>query len=208
MIVAIDGPAGSGKSTVARRLADRLGYRYLDTGSMYRALTWLALERGIPLEDGPALAELAAASPIAIEDGRVLIAGEDVSEAIRAARVDRAVSTVARHPSVREMMRDRQRQLASEGDAVIEGRDIGTIVCPGAEVKVYLVAAEAERARRRQSERPGTGEKTATDLRVRDLRDAAQMGRARDAVEIDTTLLAIDEVVDLIEELVVSRAGA
>jgi len=209
VIVAIDGPAGSGKSTVARRLADRLGYRYLDTGSMYRALTWLALERGIPLEDGPALAELAAASPIAIEDGRVLIAGEDVSEAIRAARVDRAVSTVARHPSVREMMRDRQRQLASEGDAVIEGRDIGTIVCPGAEVKVYLVADESERARRRTADRPGLpADALATDLRLRDEGDAAQLQAAPDAVRIDTTDLSVEEVVARIEELVRARRAA
>ena len=208
MIVAIDGPAGAGKSTVARRLAERLGFRYLDTGAMYRAVTWLALERGVELEDGEAVARLAAASPIAFADGRVLAGGHDVTEAIRAARIDRVVSTVARHEAVRRLMRARQRELAEAGDAVVEGRDIGTVVCPGAEVKVYLVAAEAERARRRQSERPGPGEGTATDLRVRDLRDAAQMGRARDAVEIDTTLLAIDEVVDLIEELVVSRAGA
>jgi cytidylate kinase len=208
VIVAIDGPAGSGKSTVARRLADRLGYRYLDTGSMYRALTWLALERGVALEDGSALAALAAASPIVVRDGFVSIAGEDVSETIRAARVDRTVSTVARHPAVREIMRARQRELAGEGDVVIEGRDIGTIVCPRAEVKVYLVADEAERARRRQSERAGPGEDTASDLRLRDLRDARQMGRAPDAVEIDTTLLTIDEVVARIAGLVDSREGA
>jgi cytidylate kinase len=202
MIVAIDGPAGAGKSTVARRLAERLRFRYLDTGAMYRAVTWLALERGVPLEDGAAVAAIARANPITLEDGRVLIAGADVTDAIRASAIDRTVSTVARHEPVREVMRERQRQLAAKGDAVIEGRDIGTVVCPEAEVKVWLVADEAERARRRRSERLERDEKTATDLRLRDLRDAGQMLRAADAVEIDTTLLSIDEVVERIDELV------
>jgi cytidylate kinase len=209
VIVAIDGPAGSGKSTVARGLAARLGFRYLDTGAMYRALTWLALQRGVELEDEQSLAELAHENPIAFEGDRVWIGGDDVTEAIRGARIDRVVSAVARHPQVRAIMRDRQRELAEGGDAVIEGRDIGTVVCPDAEVKVFLVADAGERARRRQAERPEIGaEALATDLRLRDERDATQMQPARDAETVDTTALSVEDVVDRIERLVEARARA
>jgi CMP/dCMP kinase len=209
VIVAIDGPAGSGKSTVAQRLAERLGFRYLDTGAMYRALTWLALEEEIDLDDGPTLAALAEDHPVRFEGDRVRIRGDDVSEAIRGARIDRVVSTVARHPEVRAVMRDRQRELAEHGDAVIEGRDIGTVVCPDADVKVYLVADPGERARRRLAERPEIGaEALATDLRLRDERDAVQMQPAADAETIDTTTLAIGDVLERIERLVAARARA
>jgi len=209
MIVAIDGPAGAGKSTVARTLATRLGFRYLDTGAMYRALTWLALAEDVSLEDGAALGELARREPVSFEDDRVFIHGEDVTEEIRLPRIDRVVSSVARHSDVREVMRERQRELGSHGDAVIEGRDIGTVVCPDADVKVYLVADAAERARRRVVDRPEIGEEAlATDLRLRDERDAAQMQAAPDAQEIDTTELSIEEVVDRIEQLVLARSGA
>jgi cytidylate kinase len=155
MIVAIDGPAGAGKSTVARRLAERLRYRYLDTGAMYRALTWLAMQRAIPLDRADELAALAEENPVALEEnGRVRIAGCDVTSSIREARVDRLVPVVARHTAVRQVMRERQRELADAGDAVIEGRDIGTVVAPEADVKVYLVAEREVRARRRMAERP------------------------------------------------------
>ena len=209
MIVAIDGPAGAGKSTVARSLATRLGFRYLDTGAMYRALTWLALEEGISLDDGVGLGDLARCEPVSFDDDQVLIRGEDVTDAIRAPEIDRIVSSVARHPEVREVMRERQRELGAQGDAVIEGRDIGTVVCPDADVKVYLVADEAERARRRVADRPEIGaEALATDLRLRDASDAAQMRAAPDAEQIDTTDLSLEEVVERIEALVQARAGA
>ena len=209
MIVAIDGPAGAGKSTVARTLATRLGFRYLDTGAMYRALTQLALDEGLSLEDGAALGDLARREPVSFEGDRVFIQGQDVTEEIRKPRIDRVVSSVARHREVREVMRERQRELGSHGDAVIEGRDIGTVVCPMADVKVYLVADAGERARRRTADRPEIGEEAlATDLRLRDERDAAQMQPAADAQEIDTTELSIDEVVDRIEQLVLARSGA
>ena len=209
MIVAIDGPAGSGKSTVARGLAARLGFRYLDTGAMYRALTWLALEDGVDLEDTDALEALALANPVAFEGDRVFVRGGDVTEAIREPRIDRVVSSVARHPEVRAVMKERQRELAEGGDAVIEGRDIGTVVCPDAEVKVFLVADAGERARRRQAERPEIGaEALATDLRLRDERDAAQMQPAPDAQTMDTTALTVEDVLDRIERLVEARARA
>jgi cytidylate kinase len=210
VIVAIDGPAGAGKSTVARRLAARLGFRYLDTGAMYRALTWLALERGRSLDDGEALGALAREYPITFaQQDVVLIDAVDVTSAIRDSRIDKVVSSVARHPEVREVMRERQRELGSLGDVVIEGRDIGTVVAPDAEVKVFLNADEIERARRRIAERPGrAADALATDLRLRDERDAAQMQAADDAERIDTTALTIDEVVERIEELVRARQPA
>ena len=209
MIVAIDGPAGAGKSTVARALAERLGFRYLDTGAMYRALTWLAMHRGLDLSDAQALAELAREEPVVFsEDDRVWIAGTDITSSIRETRVDRMVPVVARHHAVREVMRERQRELGRDGDVVIEGRDIGTVVAPDAEVKVYLVADREERARRRIAERPGIGaDALATDLRTRDEKDAERMRPADDAVEIDTTNLEVEDVVGRIETLVRERTA-
>jgi len=210
MIVAIDGPAGAGKSTVAKRLAELLGFRYVDTGAMYRALTWLALQWQIPLEDETKLAETASAYPVTFDnEGEVWIGGNDVTQEIRAPSVDQVVSAVARHPAVREVMRERQRELVHNGDTVVEGRDIGSVVAPEAEVKVYLVADTAERARRRRSERPGIGaDALATDLRQRDARDAPRMQPAEDAELIDTTELSVDEVVERIEQLVRARLPA
>ena len=210
MIVAIDGPAGAGKSTVARALAERLGFRYLDTGAMYRALTWLAMQRSLDLGDASGLAQLAREQPVLFsDDDRVWIAGTDVTSSIRETRVDRMVPVVARHHAVREVMRERQRELGRDGDVVIEGRDIGTVVAPDAEVKVFLVAEREERAKRRIAERPGIGaDALATDLRLRDESDAARMQPAPDAIEIDTTSLEVGDVVDRIEALVRERSAA
>ena len=210
MIVAIDGPAGAGKSTVASRLAERLGFRYLDTGAMYRALTWLAMQRAIDLSDGDKLGELARGNQVDLdESGRVTIAGADVTSAIRQSRIDRLVPVVAPHPEVREVMRERQRELAELGDAVIEGRDIGTVVCPNADVKVYLQAERAIREQRRLAERPDIGaDALATDLRARDESDMVRMQPAGDALEIDTSDLDVADVVDQIEKLVRARLPA
>ena len=210
MIVAIDGPAGAGKSTVARRLAERLGFRYLDTGAMYRALTWLAMREAIPLDQGQRLGELARDFPVALgEDGRVSISGKDVTDAIRQARIDRLVPVVARHHDVRVVMRERQRELAVLGNAVIEGRDIGTVVAPDAEVKIYLVADRGVRAERRLAERPDIGaDALATDLRMRDESDAARMQPADDAEVIDTSTLDVEDVVARIEVMVRAHSAA
>jgi cytidylate kinase len=204
MIVTIDGPAGAGKSTVARRLAERLGFRYLDTGAMYRALTWLAMRDGIDLGDGDRLGRLARENTVGLdESGRVTIADTDVTAAIRRTRIDRMVPVVARHEAVRVVMRERQRELARLGDCVMEGRDIGTVVVPDAQLKIYLTADPEVRAERRLAERPDIGsDALATDVvRDRDRSDADRMRPAPDAVEIDTTGLDVEEVVDQIEQL-------
>jgi cytidylate kinase len=210
VIVSIDGPAGAGKSTVARSLAQRLGFRYLDTGAMYRALTWLVLRDGVAMDKGELLGALAVDNPVDFDtEGRCFIAGTDVTAAIRRAEIDRLVPVVARHPEVREVMRDRQRELADDGDVVMEGRDIGTVVVPDAPVKVYLQADASVRAGRRLAERPElSADALATDLQSRDQQDAVRMQPADDAELIDTTNLTVDEVVDHIERLVRERAAA
>jgi len=168
------------------------------------------MQRGLPLGDGAPLGELAAANPVTFDEGgRVSIAGTDVTASIREARIDRQVPVVARHPEVRLVMRERQRELGHQGNVVIEGRDIGTVVAPDAEVKVYLNADAAMRAQRRQAERPDIGgDALATDLRMRDESDAARMRPAGDAEQIDTTDLEVDDVVTQIEQLVQDRLAA
>ena len=209
MIVAIDGPAGAGKSSVARALSVRLGFRYLDTGAMYRALTWLALQRGIALDDVLALEQLARENPVEFDaaDG-VSIAGCDVTTLIREPVIDSSVPIVARHPDVREVMRERQRALGEQGDSVIEGRDIGVVVAPHADLKVWLVADPQVRAKRRHAERDGISvDMLADEMRRRDERDAANTHRAEDAIEVDTTSLSLSEVIDRIEGLLEERVA-
>ncbi|MBM3634155.1 MAG: (d)CMP kinase [Actinobacteria bacterium] len=214
MIVAIDGPAGAGKSTVARAVAGALGVGYLDTGAMYRALTLVALRDGVAIDDGPELAELARTHPVSLEGGpggaRVMMRGDDVTMAIREADVTAAVSEVAAHPEVRSALVARQRQIMEHGDWVCDGRDIGSVVFPEAEVKVFLTASVDERARRRHAELAARGERV--DLRViRDdveRRDHADSSRAASplvvadgAVVVDTTGIRIDEVVTRIASM-------
>jgi cytidylate kinase len=199
MVVAIDGPAGAGKSTVARAAADALGFTYLDSGAMYRAVGLLTLR------DGGAASQHAEALDIRLGE-RVLIGGEDVSEAIRAPEVSEAASRVATNPRVRAALARKQRELLSTGDWVAEGRDIGTVVAPDAAVKVFLTATADERARRRADQ---LGADAATVLRDQALRDAQDESRehsplrmAPGAVELDTTGLSVDEVVERIAALV------
>jgi cytidylate kinase len=199
MVIAIDGPAGAGKSTVARGVADALGFTYLDSGAMYRSVALAALRADPDLEDGDALAELARGLDIQFEDGRVSLDGEDVSGAIRTPEVTAAASRVSVHPGVREAMVSRQRALIDSGRYVAEGRDIGTVVSPDAPLKVYLTASPEERARRRAAQ---TGADPADVLAAqieRDARDQERvLGRLRqagDAVALDTTGLDVDQVI-------------
>ena len=215
MIIAIDGPAGSGKSTVAREVARRLGFTYLDSGAMYRAVTLTALEAGVDLADGAALGRIAQALEIELrrrdaDNAQVFADGRDVSDAIREPRVTGASSTVAAHPEVRGAMLDKQRGLMAHGNYVVEGRDIGTVVAPDAPVKAFLTADASERARRRAAELERRGVSIQRDevrsaIEQRDMldstRSAAPLRRADDAELIDTTGLTPDAVADRIVAL-------
>ena len=222
MIIAIDGPAGSGKSTVAKQVARMLGFHYLDTGAMYRSVAWYAMQRGVDLDDEVGLVRIAREAPIEFshEEGNpiatgVSIAGQDCTEAIRTPEVDRAVSPVSAVPGVRMALVEQQRAIAAEDDIAMEGRDIGTVVFPKAEVKVFLTASARERARRRaqQNRERGYGETDEQiiyeDILARDAadssRDVAPLKAADDAVELDSTSLTIEEVCDKIVELVEAR---
>ncbi len=202
MVIAIDGPAGSGKSTVARRLAERLGLEYLDTGAMYRSVAFAAMAREVDLADGDAVVEVARSSDIRIDDTGVTVDGMDVTTQIRGPEVTRSVSTVAAISGVREVMRVRQRAWVIErGGGVLEGRDIGTAVFPEARLKVYLNASAEVRAERRAGEVSALDYETvAADLAARDAADSTRqhdpLTQAPEAIHIDTTLLTIDEVVD------------
>ncbi len=213
MLVAIDGPAGAGKSTVARALADRLGYTYLDSGAMYRCVALLAL--GQPHDEPASLArratiELGTASPGAA--GRVLLDGRDVTDAIRAPEASEAASRVAGDPGVREALVAAQRELIARGDWVAEGRDIGTVVAPEAELKVFLTADAHERARRRAAELGADPDTVLAEQTLRDERDATRehspLIPAPGAVKLDTTGLTVDEVVERIAALVRAAAAA
>jgi CMP/dCMP kinase len=212
VVVAIDGPAGSGKSTVARRVAERAGLRYLDTGATYRALTLALLRRGIPVEDAEAVADAAKAVDLTLElppgpagAARVLLDGVEPGPALRTPEVNAAVSVVAAVPAVRELLVGLQRSLVAVGGIVAEGRDIGTVVWPDADVKVFLTASEHERVRRRGGDAEGGGETAETLAR----RDAIDSGRAAsptrpaaDALVIDSTTRSIGQVVDLLLQLI------
>jgi cytidylate kinase len=204
LIIAIDGPSGAGKGTIARATAHALGYRHVDTGAMYRAVGWKALQAGIALDDEAAIAALADASRIEITESAVTIDGVDVTRAIRTPEIDRAAAAVARLPQVRAGLVGRQRGLGAGGGIVMEGRDIGTVVFPDADVKVYLDASPEERARRRASDAARTGGPTAvaevaTMLTERDeldrTRHASPLYAARDAKVVDTTGKSVDDVV-------------
>jgi len=214
-VIAIDGPAGSGKSTVARLLAARLGCLYLDTGAMYRAVAYLALRDGVALDDAASLTALTRSAHISFTpEGRVLAGDVDVSEEIRRPSVSAAVSEVSAHAAVREILVGEQRRLARDGDCVMEGRDIGTVVFPDAAVKIYLTADPDVRAERRRKELIAKGEHTssAETLAAIEARDRFDAGRevaplrvADDAVVVDTTALGIDEVVAALANVVGDR---
>lgn len=215
MIVAIDGPSGAGKSTVAKAVAKELGFSCLDTGAMYRAIAWQALQNGVPLDDEAALGEIARTYDIAfghVEGDpvpkRVFIGDAEVTDAIRTAEIDRAVSPTSAAPSVRAALLDQQRRIGNAGDYVVEGRDIGTVVFPDAAVKVFLTASDEERAHRRVRQNVDRGigsidyEEVLADLRRRDAADSsratAPLRAAEDAVQIDSTSHYIEEVIDQI----------
>lgn len=202
MVVAIDGPAGAGKSSVARAVADELGFTYLDSGAMYRAVALAALRRGVEP------AEVAGSVKIDLADG-VLLDGEDVSAEIRAPEVSEAASKAAGEPAVRDAMVALQRQMLSDGDWVAEGRDIGTVVAPEAEVKVFLTADPAARAQRRAAELGADAKVVLAEQQIRDYRDSTRelspLAAAPDATVIDTTEMSLDEVVANVASLALAR---
>jgi cytidylate kinase len=216
LIIAIDGPSGAGKGTVARAVAERLGYRHVDTGAMYRALGWLALQQGVDLADEAAVAALGRRASFDLEGGRVVIDGHDVRTAIRTPEIDTAATSVARHPEVRRVLVARQRSYGG-GGVVMEGRDIGTVVFPDADVKIYLDASPEERARRRAADPAHTSSKTgqladvATALAERDKSDSTRAASplmiAADATLIDTTGVPVEDVIERVLALVTSRSS-
>ncbi len=213
MVIAIDGPSGVGKGTVARALARHLGYRHVDTGAMYRAVGWLALQRGVSLEDEDAVVAVAASATFGQDDAGTRIDGHDVTQAIRTPEIDRAVTAVARIARVRAVLVARQREMRASGGLVMEGRDIGTVVFPDADVKIYLDASPEERARRRANDPAHAGghdvAAVASALQARDQADrtraASPLYMAPDAVLVDTTGVPVDEVVARVLAIVTAR---
>ena len=217
MIIAIDGPSGAGKGTVARALAARLGYRHVDTGAMYRAVAWKATQEGIDLSDEAAVAALGERATFDVEAGRISIDGHDVRAAIRTPEIDKAAASVARHPSVRRVLVARQREFGAGGGVVMEGRDIGTVVFPHADVKIYLDASPEERARRRAADPAHTSSKTsqlsdvATALAERDKSDSTRavspLAIAPDATVVDTTGVSVEDVIERVLSVIEARRG-
>lgn len=217
LIIAIDGPSGAGKGTIARTVSHALGYRHIDTGAMYRAVGWKAQAERLPLDDESAVAALAQQARIVVEGGVVSIDGHDVTSAIRTPEMDKAAAAVARLPKVREVLVARQREYGAHGGIVMEGRDIGTVVFPDADVKIYLDASEEERARRRANDPAHTGSTVgqaavAAAIKARDASDttraASPLTLAPDAIRIDTTRMPIHEVVDRVMALVRRKLDA
>ena len=225
MIIAIDGPSGAGKSTVSKEVASQLGFSCLDTGAMFRAIAWMALECGIALSDAQAVGKIAREYQIDFQcmEGEVLpsvvtIGGTDVSREIRTSRIDRSVSAVSAHVPVRSAMLEQQRRIGNAGNYVVEGRDIGTVVFPDAELKIFLTASAHERAIRRlaQNRERGVGsldfDEVLADIERRDeldsSRDTAPLRAADDAVQLDSTSQTIAQIVDSICDLAKKRMGA
>ncbi|WP_433120260.1 (d)CMP kinase [Micromonospora sp. CA-246542] len=216
-VVAVDGPSGSGKSTVSRRLAVGIGARYLDTGAMYRAITWAVLRSGVDLTDAASVAKVAGEADLRIgtdpQGYGVTVDGVSVDAEIRGPEVTQAVSAVAAVPAVRELLVARQREMiVNAGRIVVEGRDIASVVAPDADLKVFLTASEAARAARRSAEDASDVAATAADLARRDRLDSTRkvnpLAQAKDAVVLDTTELGIDEVVARLRDLLTERGVA
>jgi cytidylate kinase len=216
LIIAIDGPSGAGKGTIARTLAETLGSRHIDTGAMYRAVGWKAVHDGVALEDEAGVARIARAAALVVEGGVVNIDGHDVTRAIRTPEVDKIAASVARLPQVRELLVARQREYGRDGGIVMEGRDIGTVVFPAADVKIYLDADPEERARRRAADTAHSASQAgqaavAESIKARDTADTTRkvspLTLAPDAVHIDTTNLPIPAVVERVMALVNEKLG-
>ena len=215
LVIAIDGPSGAGKGTVARTLAEKLGYKHVDTGAMYRAVAWKAAQEGLPLDDDAVVSALARRARYQQLDGTITIDSHDVTRAIRTPEIDKAAASVARLPHVREVLVGQQRAMGAGGAVVMEGRDIGTVVFPNADLKLYIDATAEERARRRAADPAHSGGQGSlanvqSELVARDKSDStrsvAPLQIARDAVYLDTTSLPIDQVVEQILKLVKLKA--
>jgi cytidylate kinase len=212
MVIAIDGPAGAGKSSVARAVAEEVGFTYLDSGAMYRCVALAAIDAGVDLDDGEAAGLLARSLEIVLHGPRVLLGERDVSAAIREPGVTAAASRVSVHPQVRDALVAHQRQLIAAGRYVAEGRDIGTVVSPDSPLKIFLTASDAERARRRAAQTGEDFESVLEAQRRRDARDTERehgaLRAAEDAIELDTTGLGLEEVVGRVVGLVRERGLA